>query len=299
MTTEVETPDPDKMIPVLAYLQKASKGRAGMSANTIKAACDDLIGVLNNYFNIERDNRFRLRASNLGRPSCQLWHEKHGTPKQSLNPQDILKFAFGDMAEILLKAVLKETFKDQYEDQKTVQVDIAGRSIKGHTDVTIMGEVDDIKTASDWSFKNKFKSSDVLVASDTFGYASQLLFYHKGGAGDLGGFYVLNKSTGEMRYTRLELTEEQREELWKKIEEKVEWINSDNPEFSRDFEDEAETFYRKETGNRVLNPVCKFCPYRETCWPGLQELPKIPSKASNPAIEYYTYVADKKETEDE
>jgi len=294
---EQRTPHPEKLIPVLAYLQKASKGRAGMSATTIKEACDALIQTLNNYFNVERDNKFRLRMSNIGRPACQLYFEKAGAPKIPLNPQDIIKFATGDLVEILVKAILKETFKDGYEDSKKVSIDVAGYEIRGTTDVSINGDVEDVKTSSDWAYKNKWQNSGTLVEGDSFGYVNQLLGYSAGGAGDVGGFYVVNKSTGEMTYVELELTDEDKERAWKELEEKVKNIMSDEPVFKREFEDEEETFYKKKTGNRVLNPVCKFCPYRETCWPGLQELPKIPSKATTPPIEYYTYVAP--ETTDE
>jgi len=279
-----------ELLPVLGYLQKVAGGEAGgLSEKVIKEAADDLVVVLNKQFNSTRTPEFRLRMSNLGRPYCVLWHEKNGTPKIPLNPHDVIKFTIGDLTEIVVKAILKEVYGDKYEDEKAVSVEVAGVNIKGHTDCEIDGVVDDIKSTSPWSFSNKFSDFQHLYNGDAFGYIGQLIGYKRGGAGKLGGWWAVNKVTGEITYLKADLTKEQEEHIWQQIEDKVRKLNEGAP-FERDFDDVPEVFRRQPTGNRVLQKVCTFCEYRNSCWPNLQVRPQIPSSAKFPRDEFYTHI---------
>jgi hypothetical protein len=57
--------------------------------------------------------------------------------------------------------------------------------------------------------------------------------------------------------------------------------------FERCFEPEDEYFYKKPTGNKVLNKNCTFCDFRKACWPNLIEAPQVKSKAKFPKLVQY------------
>jgi hypothetical protein len=63
------------------YLENATSGKSAMSQETIEQVAVDIKDALNRQFNTKRDEKFRLRMSNIGRPSCQLWFEKNKPEK--------------------------------------------------------------------------------------------------------------------------------------------------------------------------------------------------------------------------
>ena len=75
-----------------------------------------------------------------------------------------------------------------------------------------------------------------------------------------------------------------------KIEDNISRAMGD--ELVRCFEPEKETFNGKETGNLVLNKNCTFCSYKHTCWPNMQELPAVKSKAKDPKIVSYIQLSE-------
>ena len=62
------------------------------------------------------------------------------------------------------------------------------------------GAVDDIKSASNWSYTNKFHSYETLAESDGFGYIAQLAGYAKASGKQVGGWWVVNKANGDFKY---------------------------------------------------------------------------------------------------
>ena len=68
-------------------------------------------------------------------------------------------------------------------------------------DIVIDGAVDDIKSASNWSYTNKFESFDTLRQGDAFGYVAQLAGYAKAADKRAGGWWVVNKANGEFKRT--------------------------------------------------------------------------------------------------
>ena len=72
----------------------------------------------------------------------------------------------------------------------------------------------------------------------------------------------------------------------------------DNKPFERCFEDEPETFRKKETGNRVLGEVCSWCDFKFSCWEGLEYKPQPVSSAREPRWLYYTHTEDKNNVEE-
>jgi hypothetical protein len=188
----------------------------------------------------------------------------------------------GDIVEAVFKAVLRES-NVKFEDTDTVKLELdENHTISGSYDLAINDAVDDIKSASDWSYKYKFDSYESLHAGDSFGYVGQLAGYAKAAGKKAGGWWVLNKANGHFKYVpaRIEMDYE-----LDRIRESIKKAEAE--ELVRCFEPEPETFRGKETGNIVLNKNCTFCSYRTTCWENLIELPAQMSKAKEPKMVQY------------
>jgi hypothetical protein len=155
-------------------------------------------------------------------------------------------------------------------------------------DIVIDGAVDDVKSASNWSYNNKFESFDTLRVGDPFGYVSQLAGYAKASGKRAGGWWVVNKANGEFKYvpaTGLDV-----EKQVERIKETAKTLETN--EFKRCFDAVPEKFRGKETGNMVLDQNCVFCRYRFACWPGLEERPSVVSQAKQPKTVAYVSLAE-------
>ena len=271
------------------YMEKAANGNTTMSPDTIKQVAQDISDALQRQFGggNKRDG-FRLRMSNVGRPSCQLWFERNKPETALPKPTTfVMNMMLGDIVEAVFKGLLKEAGV-QYEDSDTVTLKTNNASINGTYDIVIDGAVDDVKSASNWSYIHKFDSFDTLKDGDGFGYVGQLAGYAKASGKRAGGWWVVNKANGDFKYvpaTGLDVDEE-----IQKIESNIDNAMSD--ELVRCFEPEKETFNGKETGNLVLNKGCTFCSYKHTCWPKMVELPAVKSKAKDPKIVSYIQLSE-------
>lgn len=147
------------------------------------------------------------------------------------------------------------------------------------------GKVDDIKSASPWSFENKFKDFHTLNSDDTFGYVSQLVGYAKAADKEVGGWWVVNKVNGDFKY--VSASEADTDHVLEKIEETYDYIDKDKP-FERCFEAVPETYRGKASGNMKLSKTCGWCDYRHKCWPDLKALPSKVYKGAKtpPTVEY-------------
>tara|TARA_R100001377_G_scaffold9643_1_gene4918 strand:- start:1326 stop:2174 length:849 start_codon:yes stop_codon:yes gene_type:complete len=265
------------------YLQNATNGESPMSQESIEQVATDIKDALNRQFNTKRNKEFRFRMSNIGRPSCQLWFEKNKPETALPKPTTfMMNMMLGDIVEAVFKAILKEA-KVEYEDSDTVSLELDDKTtISGTYDLVVNGAVDDIKSASDWSYKYKFDSYDSLHAGDSFGYVGQLAGYAKAANKKAGGWWVVNKANGHFKYipARVDMDAE-----LDKIRSNIR--QAEAKELVRCFEPEPETFRGKETGNIVLNKNCTFCSYRTTCWDNLIELPAQMSKAREPKMVQY------------
>jgi len=275
-------------IAVHQYMSDAVKGNSTMSEEVIQQVGTDVMDALRRQFGGgNKRGDFRLRMSNLGRPTCQLWYDKNKPEVALPFPTTfIMNMMLGDIVEAVFKGLLKEAGV-KYEDAKEVSLDLPNASIKGTYDIVIDGSVDDIKSSSQWSYNNKFDSYDSLKEMDGFGYVAQLAGYAKASGKNVGGWWVVNKANGDFKYvpaTGLNLDEE-----IAKIENTIDTV--ENNTFERCFEPEKETFRGKETGNTVLNKHCTFCSYRFDCWKTLQELPAVMSQAKAPKTVSYIELA--------
>ena len=272
------------------YLEDATNGKSSMSAKTIAGIKKDIGEALNRQFGKRTKRRkFHLRMSNIGRPSCQLWFEKNQPEKSDPLPTTfVMNMMLGDIVEAVFKGLMKEA-KIKFEDSDKVHLDVADEKVSGTYDLVLNDAVDDIKSASDWSYRNKFESFDTLSSDDAFGYVGQLAGYAKALGKKAGGWWVVNKANGSFKYVPAENIDVDNEV--KKLEENVKIVKSNV--FKRCYESEEETFRGKPTGNRVLSKTCSFCRYKHSCWENLQELPSLLSKAKDPKI--VSYVSIRKE----
>ena len=267
------------------YLEDATSGKSTMSEETVKQIGKDVMDAVKRQFGGgNRRDEFRLRMSNIGRPTCQLWFEKNKPEKALPKPTTfVMNMLLGDIVEAAFKGIITEAGV-QYEDEDNyVELELDKTTVKGSYDLVIDGAVDDVKSASDWSYRNKFESYQTLKASDPFGYVGQLAGYAKASGKKAGGWWVVNKANGNIKYIAadgLDMDEE-----LTKLNDTVATVESN--EFERCFDPVPETFRGKATGNRVLNNNCKFCDYRFECYPTLKELPSKVSQAKTKPIVAY------------
>jgi len=266
------------------YLENASKGLTSMSDETINRVGEEIKEALKRQFagGNKRDG-FKLRMSNIGRPSCQLWFEKNKPETALPRPTTfVMNMMIGDIVESVFKALLTEA-KVAYKDSDTVALEIDEKTtISGSYDLVVDDAVDDIKSASDWSYRHKFDSYESLASGDSFGYVGQLAGYAKASGYKAGGWWVVNKANGQFKYVPANIDMD--EEI-AKIKKNIQAVES--KKLVRCFEPEPETFRGKPTGNMVLNKNCTFCSYRESCWETLRELPAQMSQAKEPKMVQY------------
>jgi hypothetical protein len=266
------------------YMTDAINGKSTMSEEVIEQVGNDVKEALRKQFGggVKRGD-FRLRMSNLGRPTCQLWFDKNKPEEASSKPNNfMMNMMLGDIVEAVFKGLLKSAGV-KYEEPENVTLDLGDTKIAGTYDLVLDGAVDDVKSASGWSYDNKFVDYETLREGDAFGYVSQLVGYAKAAKKKIGGWWVVNKANGAFKYVSAQNADADYE--MKKIRATVETVNENK--FARCFEPIEETFRGKPTGNKILGVNCSFCSYKESCWDNLQQLPSVMSKAQFPKVVNY------------
>ena len=267
------------------YMENAASGKSTMSEETILQVATDISEALSRQFGGgNKRDKFGLRMSNVGRPTCQLWFEKNEPEKALPLPTTfVMNMMLGDIVEAVFKGLLKEAGV-KYEDDAKVTLKLDDdTSIDGTYDIVIDGAVDDIKSASNWSYVNKFESFDTLKKGDAFGYISQLAGYAEASGKRAGGWWVVNKANGEFKYVSasgIDIVQEV-------ANIKQTALSLEENRFERCFDAVPEKFRGKETGNTVLGTECSFCRYRFSCWPNLEERPAVMSQAKHPKMVAY------------
>jgi hypothetical protein len=270
---------------VFNFLQKAMAGESTMTEEVAKQVASDVEAALYKQFDSGPRDKFRLRMSNIGKPKCQLWFEKNDPEdKTPFPPAFLMNMILGDIVEAVFKGVLRSAgveFKDN--DRVTLKLP-HGQEIKGEYDMEMDGRIDDVKSASPWSYDNKFASFDTLAQGDSFGYVAQLVGYAEAAGKGVGGWWVVNKGNGEFKY--VDASEVNTEEVINGIQATVDYIENDEP-FKRCYEPVPETYFKKPSGNLVLNSKCHFCDFKNKCW-DLKELPSrvYKGKKEAPLVEY-------------
>lgn len=240
---------------------------------------------------------FSLRMSNIGKDTRQLMLEKkYG--RGIVSPDFILKMLDGDLQEALIMFLMKASGITVLAQEKEVILKMPSTSLTGTFDVKLKyaGEkVWDVKTASPYSYANKFMNWETLAKSDDFGYMAQGFGYAAAEGVPFGGWIVKNKATGELKV--IEIPDEVHDDLSKKylteIEYKINYINDPKSKMPECQGVCPETHYKKPSGNLILGNSCKYCPHKEKCHPEIQYLPKRVGKGSS--YEWYVKIGDDKD----
>jgi len=273
-------------LPIHQYLDNASNGKTTISDETIEQVAQDIKDAMKRQFGGgSRRDKFRLRMSNIGRPTCQLWWEKNHPEKALPKPTTfVMNMLIGDIVEAAFKGILKEAGVKYEDKDNTVSLELDNATVNGSYDLVVDGALDDVKSASHWSYTNKFESYDTLAKGDGFGYIGQLAGYIKASAKKIGGWWVVNKANGQIKYvpaSGLNLDAE-----IAKLNRTAKIVEAN--EFKRCFEPEPEVYRGKASGNKVLPDGCRFCDYRYSCWDTIKDLPSrvYQGKKTPPTVSY-------------
>tara|TARA_R100000541_G_scaffold58150_1_gene69052 strand:- start:68 stop:925 length:858 start_codon:yes stop_codon:yes gene_type:complete len=271
------------------YMSDAVNGKSTMSEEVIEQVGNDVKNALRKQFGGENPRGdFRLRMSNLGRPTCQLWFDKNKPEVASAKPNSfMMNMMLGDIVEAVFKGLLRGAGV-KYEEPEHVTLEVGDTKVSGTYDLVIDGAVDDVKSASGWSYDNKFIDFYTVQMSDPFGYVAQLIGYAKAAKKKVGGWWVVNKANGKFKYVSAK--ESNVEDTMITIQKTINKVKTNK--FERCYEDSAETWRGKPTGNRRLGITCGFCDYKHACWENLKELPSVMSKAKIPPTVYYTELTE-------
>ena len=270
------------------YLSNVQAGDAVLSDEVIEQIVQDVRQALVKQFS-KRDSTFRLRMSNIGRDYCKLWFDKN-EPESAIprSTNFVINMMIGDIVEAVFKGLLVQSGVS-FSNGEDVSMDLGEDVvINGTPDLILDGKVDDIKSASPWSYTNKFKDFATLAESDSFGYVAQLGGYAKAAGVKPGGWWVINKATGEFKYVSAgDIDAEEVAENTQALAARL----AEN-KFERCYKPIEEIYRKKPTGNLILGKECGWCDYRYRCWPGLVEQPSLVSQAEEKPMVSYVQIKE-------
>ena len=117
---------------VRVFLEAASKDAVEVSDDLIDQfgkACSD---SFRKQFTDQRNKKFGLRASNIGRPLCQLQMEKKGVKGEGQPYNAKMRNLFGDIIEQMAIIVMKAAGVEIEAEQKKIKYSInKGTNING------------------------------------------------------------------------------------------------------------------------------------------------------------------------
>ena len=281
-----------------SWLRKYNRGEVTFSPELIQEYTNNVQERIGK----ERNKKFTLRMSNLGRPVCQLQNDKLGTPRISTNEyQRMYTFMAGDMGELWLIMVMKAAGVAVDDYNVPVELLIGGEKIKGTADIIIDGILWDIKTMSSKSYQKyiNFGGFKSLEEDDPFGYVEQGFAYAEGLGLPFGGWIILNKNTGDIAISEVPINydkykSESLARSAKTIQIVMDTVTADDVQ--RQFSPIEETFNKKPTGNMILPVTCGWCEYTESCWPNAEYRKSAVSSAKTPPWFYYTEVNYEKDS---
>lgn len=235
-----------------------------------------------------RPEDFRIRSSNVGRPTCVLQMQKSGAKAARKPYHFVMQMLHGYMIEEIMTLILKVANANITGGKEKVSLDLEGVTIKGEDDIQIEGKEYDVKSCSPWAFTNKWSEGyGKLKASDNFGYVGQLMAYSEAQNIPVGGWIVVNKSSGEVAVVDADNSPSERKEVLDKLKSTVRTITSDAP-FKRCFDPLEDSFRKKPTGRKFLDRNnCGMCDYKTSCYPGVQYKAQPESTAINPPFKWY------------
>ena len=283
-------------------LSKATKEPINIPDELIEEFGDSCKALLVKLFNEAREKDFRLRMSNIGKDLRQLHLDKlYG--EAEVSPQAKLNFIFGDIIEALIMTLLKTAGVEFIGESGEAKLNISGEELKGEYDAIYKDQITgdnyliDIKSASPYSFDNKFKDYETLKDGDSFGYRLQGFGYDAAQKDTQStcfkGWFVVNKVNGEFKFVEVpeDIYPVEWNEAIRDIAEVVEHFRDDKP-LPPCPGVKKELWRGKETGEVILadgpKEPCRWCKRKDKCHPE-GELRK------SPGVKWYTYLDKDKE----
>ena len=279
---------------LISYLLSVLDGKAEMPSYLLSEFAELSKKALEKHFT-RKEEDFRLRMSNVGKPLCQLQMQAKGVEPEKPSHDFIVRMIIGDMLEALVIVLLKAAKIEVKSQHQKVSLGVGDRQIEGEYDIELDDGIYDIKSVSPFSFTTKFNADngyDKIKQSDSFGYISQGHGYGMAANKPFKGWIAINKTTGEIVFTDAKHTDEEKKEVYSKIYNNSVALLEEKP-FERCFTDIEEVYYSKPTGNRTLGIECSYCPYKHDCWDNLEFRRQLPSKGKNPKWTWYTKIDPK------
>ena len=255
------------VIPDIYDVMKSKDYTGDLSAIAMQAGREVEEAISNAFTPYEQ--KTNLRMSGIGRCERAQWYNVKGYTPEEIDGSVYLTFLQGHVLEAVLVALVKLSGHEVTEQQKKHTVE----GVNGSQDCTIDGELVDIKTASAWSWDNKF--TDTGIKEDGFGYIKQLSAYGKTDNRKHGYFLALNKNKSTLKLCKQEL-EQDVDTFIVDLKEKME---SDTPPMRVA---NATTFSKK--GEEKLCMTCAFCGFKQDCYKevgGLEARPIPSGKITN------------------
>jgi hypothetical protein len=234
------------------------------------------------------DKEFSLRMSNIGKPTCQLLAEKEQHPRERYPYNHSVRMLIGDAVESIIRLIIKATNINVTGSGEKVRLDVNGFIINGTDDIEIDDAIYDVKSASPYSYKYKFGNGfQNLFLNDDFGYVGQLYGYAKGRKKRMGGWVVIDKSSGEVMVLEAAPTPDQINQIETCLSFNEASVRN-QVTFKKSFEPEVEFFRKKPTGNLLVPQICTMCPFLKAHWPDAVMKPQAQSNAKEPKRVWYS-----------
>jgi hypothetical protein len=199
-----------------------------------------------------REHKPGLRMSGIGRCERAQWYKYKGYTEEPISGQVFLTFLQGHILEAVLLGLVELSGHKVTGKQGKHTVE----GVNGSQDCEIDGELVDVKTASAWSYDNKFK--DDGIKDDAFGYIKQLSAYGKTKGRDKGYFLAFNKNKATLKLCEQQLEQDVDKHITQ-LQEKME-LDTEPMRLAN------ATLINKKTGEERLCMNCSFCGFKDVCY---------------------------------
>ena len=199
-----------------------------------------------------REQSTDLRMSGIGRCERAQWYSVKGYEQEPIEGSVYLTFLQGHILEAVLLGLIELSGHKVTGKQGKHTVE----GVNGSQDCEIDGELVDVKTASAWSYDNKFK--DDGIKDDAFGYIKQLSGYGKTKGRDTGYFLAFNKNKSTLKLCKQELEQD----VDRHISQLKDKMELDTPPMRL----ANATTINKKTGEEKLCMNCSFCGFKDECY---------------------------------
>jgi hypothetical protein len=215
-----------------------------------------------------REQKNGLRMSGIGRCERAQWYKNKGYTEEPIEGSVYLTFLQGHILEAVLLGLVELSGHKVTGKQGIHTVE----GVNGSQDCEIDGELVDVKTASAWSYDNKFKEDG--IKDDAFGYIKQLSAYGKTKERDSAYFLAFNKNKSTLKLCKQEL-EKDVDKFIVQLKDKMEL---DTPPMRL----ANATSVSKKTGEERLCMNCAFCGFKDTCYDH-----KLSARQTGKILSYY------------